>query len=754
MIAGVAAQTRRERIRARLMWRFAGLAVLAVVGIVATHVMAWRWIDAPQAARPLLMSGVLLSAAAVGVLVWLWLRIDEQVVLPLRMLANTLQTAVHAETEPDAQTIEQVRAAPGAVGPAAADLLLALGESRRAARAERALAAADADQQKHRLAAVLQDLDEAVLICSPAHRIRLLNRAAVSLLAGNGEIGLGRSLAEGLAPGPLQHAWERLCSAARRGEATTTQAVCASQDGNRLFQCRISLLGAATPGEAAPGSDGYLMSMRDITHELASHVAQDGLLTEALALGRETAARLQARLSRQALSGPAVPAEVIEQVQQLSARVQALGEARQRVAASHWPMEDVHVSDLLDEVTRRAEGRVACRIDDALVLHCDGLSVIALLGHLVARLAPLDRDGCCTLTAIEVRGHGLLEFSWRGRAVTAEETAHWQADALPEVPGGLPGRDILALHRSELILPLEADVEASTGLVAGADSGPETGPAVEASVAMTDGKRAIDPAAAEATAAAGRQRLGVPLALAGGPAAVGLAPVHGSGLPDRPEFYDFELPELPGENEVLDAPLESLSFVVFDTETTGLEPFNGDEIVQIAGVRVLNGRVLAGEVFETLVDPQRPIPSSSIRIHGISPEMVAGAPTVTEALTMFRRFARGSVLVAHNAAFDMAFLRRPGHGVAFDNPVLDTVLISAWLFDHTGAHGLDDLARRVGVETDQVVRHSAAGDTWITAQVFVRLQAMLRGKGIGTLRSTLEACAQMRAIRRAQARYS
>lgn len=189
--------------------------------------------------------------------------------------------------------------------------------------------------------------------------------------------------------------------------------------------------------------------------------------------------------------------------------------------------------------------------------------------------------------------------------------------------------------------------------------------------------------------------------------------------------YDFALARR-GES----SRLADLTCVVFDTETTGLGP--DDRIVQIAGLRIARGR-LTGERFETLVNPGCPIPPASTAIHRISDEMVADAPDLTRALAAFHHFAEDAVLVAHNAPFDMDLLRRAtaGTGVAFDNRVLDTVLLSAMLWGNSAPHLLDALCARLGVAIAPEDRHSAMGDARATAQVFLRLIPALEAKGIG-----------------------
>jgi len=205
-----------------------------------------------------------------------------------------------------------------------------------------------------------------------------------------------------------------------------------------------------------------------------------------------------------------------------------------------------------------------------------------------------------------------------------------------------------------------------------------------------------------------------------------------TALPPRPEFFDFDALRLsPSDAALADRPLAALAYCVFDLETTGLDIEN-DAIVSVGAVRVLGSRVLGSENFSTLVDPGRPIPPASTAIHGIDDAAVAGAPNAPAAIAQLKRFAHDAVLVAHNAAFDLAFVARAAKagGYAFDNPPFDTLLVARWLFPDLADHSLEGLANLLGVEIGR--RHSALDDARATAAIFAKLVDICRHRGLAT----------------------
>lgn len=216
---------------------------------------------------------------------------------------------------------------------------------------------------------------------------------------------------------------------------------------------------------------------------------------------------------------------------------------------------------------------------------------------------------------------------------------------------------------------------------------------------------------------------------------------HAPILPEhRPVDFDFDLFKQTGFTTALDnEPLNQLTCTVFDTETTGLDPGAGDEIISIGAIRVVNGRLVASDYFDQLVNPQRGIPRESTRFHGITDEMVRDEPTMDTVLPQFSRYVANSILIAHNAAFDMRMLQNyePSTGIKFNQPVLDTMLLSSVVHPSHKSHNLRAIAHRLGINI--VGRHTALGDAMATARLFVKLLPLLAEQKIYTLKDAREA---------------
>jgi len=205
-------------------------------------------------------------------------------------------------------------------------------------------------------------------------------------------------------------------------------------------------------------------------------------------------------------------------------------------------------------------------------------------------------------------------------------------------------------------------------------------------------------------------------------------------LGGHPRFVreDAGLWRLKGEGEGArpSAPdaLEHLSYVVVDVETTGTSPDSGHRITEIAAVVVRDG-VLA-ERFESLVNPERPIPRFITQLTNISWEMVKDAPTFREICEPLLDLMAGHVFVAHNAGFDWRFVSsevRRATGRELDGRRLCTVRLSRKLLPQLRRRSLDWVTAHYGVEI--AARHRAMGDAEATAKVLLRLLADARDRG-------------------------
>ncbi|MDD4319253.1 MAG: 3'-5' exonuclease [Candidatus Peribacteraceae bacterium] len=169
------------------------------------------------------------------------------------------------------------------------------------------------------------------------------------------------------------------------------------------------------------------------------------------------------------------------------------------------------------------------------------------------------------------------------------------------------------------------------------------------------------------------------------------------------------------------APIPSLT--VFDLETTGLDPRKGHRIIEIAGVRVENGKILEETAFVSFVNPERDIPFEAQRINKIADGDVKDAPTIDAVLPQFLMFAQDSVLVAHNAAFDAGFLtveKEYCWGYTDLPEILCTMQLSRTLFPHEFRHNLDVIARKFNLSVPEK-RHRALADTVLAAQALLKM---------------------------------
>ena len=165
--------------------------------------------------------------------------------------------------------------------------------------------------------------------------------------------------------------------------------------------------------------------------------------------------------------------------------------------------------------------------------------------------------------------------------------------------------------------------------------------------------------------------------------------------------------------------LKGKEFVVFDFETTGLNAYSGDKIVEIGAVKVIDGAIV--QSFRTLVNPERDIPAEASAVHKIFKADVIGAPKAEQALQDFYKFTRGSILVGYNVGFDYGFLDKQGKECRylFENKVFDVYKMAQKYVKSKTNYKLKNIAKELGI--DLVNAHSALFDTIATAEVFIKL---------------------------------
>ena len=582
-------------------------------------------------------------------------------------------------------------------------------------------ASRNVEQERSRLAALMSELTQSVVVCNLDGRVLLYNnRARVQFrtlsqtptLADGAElIGLGRSIYAVFDPRLVAHALENIQHRLQRGVANPSAQFVTTTRAGHLLRVQMAPVRSTSAEPGREGDlNGFVLMLDNITSDFEQESARDRLLHGLTEDSRASLGNMQAAV--EVLEDPELDVSmresfhrvIHEEVHAMSGRIRTLAAQAARLMKTRWPLEDMRGTDLVAAARRRIEAARGLRtdsaeVDDVLWLKVDSFSLLQALAYLAGRLAE-EYDikiVWLRLTPADKRAH--LDLVWSGQAVSTEALASWETDPIrvgSEI-GSLSVRDIVQRHGGEFWFERDrARQQAFFRFL----------------LPLASAQEELDSSAL----------------------------LHHEG---RPEYYDFDLFHVNELTRELDERrLTELSYTVFDTETTGLDPSSGDEIIQIGATRLVNGKLLKGECFEQLVDPRRPIDEASIPIHGITPDMVAGQPTIEKVLPAFHAFAHDTVLVAHNAAFDMRFLQLKENttGVRFEQPVLDTLLLSALMHPNQESHRLEAIAERFGVKVSG--RHTALGDAMVTAEIFLKLLPLLAEMGIHTLGQAREATQQ------------
>ncbi|MBP6780032.1 MAG: DNA polymerase III subunit epsilon [Ottowia sp.] len=605
-----------------------------------------------------------------------------------------------------------------------ADAVNALAAQRDALRAdvaaEVARASASVRLERNRLAALMSELTQSVVVCNRDGRILLYNQRArmqfralsdAPQLAGGAElIGIGRSIYAVFDKRLVAHALESISHRRARGAQQPSAQFVTTTRGGQLLRVQVAPVHDAGEDEAeADRLGGFVLMLDNITRSFEEESARGQLLHGLTEGSRASLASLQAAVEMLGYDDlePAMRERFLgvlrDEVRTLAGRVDEVARQSADSLRTRWPLEEMRGAEFVELAARQVGAHCGVpamvgAVDAGLWLRLDSFSMLQALAYLGQRLVDEFAVRALTLRLAAQGTRAQLDLVWTGHAMSTETVMSWEMDAMRigAETHPLSVRDVVERHDAEMWF--ERDRAAHQAFF----------------------------------------RFLLPLASSGDEAAEGLAEVE-----SRPEFFDFDLFAVSESDAALDErPLSELVYTVFDTETTGLNPSGGDEIIQIGAARVVNGRLLRQESFEQLVDPGRDIPAAGIPIHGITPDMVVGQPRIDEVLPAFHQFAQDTVLVAHNAAFDMKFLQllEPRTGLRFQQPVLDTLLLSAVVHPNQESHRLEAIAERFGITV--LGRHTALGDAVVTAEVLLKLIPLLKDMGIVTLAQARAAAQQ------------
>lgn len=593
-------------------------------------------------------------------------------------------------------------------------------------------AAASVEQEKDRLSALMSELNQSVVVCNLDGVILLYNQCArneFEKITTNGQkwvLGLGRSIYSFFEKAMLLHAIEKISNNLAQKNSRNLTNFVTTTDSGQLLRVQVgAVINTKPPSEQNHNINklgGLILMLENITEKMEEQRQRDLILKD-LTEGNRVALSLIKTSAQNLQSNPQM--DFTEQKKHLQLIEQQSTQMAEKInnilidyadsLKSRWPLEEILGNYLVRGIAHRIENRLgmSCRVSEyhqsspnqpqELWVAVDSYSILQVMYSLAIRL-----HEAFSVRYINLRINldnenpqkiAQIDLLWQGNAISTETFMNWEAESLNMlgINNPLSARDVLDRHGGSLSYKRESASQSSFF------------------------------------------RLQLPFVQT---AQIAKTNINKNQISSRPEYYDFDLFDWASTSQELETcKLSSLNYTVFDTETSGLVPSN-DEIIQIGAVRVVNGRLLKNEYFDELIDPKKTLSAENIAIHGITQEMVLGKLTIDKVLPMFYIFCQDTVLVAHNAAFDMRFLqiKESKTGIKFTQPVIDTLVISEIVHPHQENHRLETIAKRLGIEVRG--RHTALGDAIVTGEVFVRMLPLLAEKGISTLGQLHEASAK------------
>ena len=572
-------------------------------------------------------------------------------------------------------------------------------------------AQAKLNEERTRLAALMSEMPHGVLVCNTDGQILLYNQQTQQLFSAaqtdenrlHGILGLGRSVFSILDRDPIVHALELLHKSIDSGQAKPVSSCMMTLHSGVCL--RVKMAPVYLEQNETKTISGFVLTLQDMTSQIEADTRRDMLIQALTDDLQSTLQKIRSSITT-ILNQPRLDYEQLtnyrKTIDQASLSLQdKIEQARVNYARHLYDLsktEDVLAANLLEVLSKNIQERsgitVNVQSEEGLWLKLDSYSMVQAISHLSGLLKEREQtpELLITLTTNEP---GEVEFAiiWPEEDVNLELLEEWQATPL------LTDSQGKILNFRDLISQMGGSIKTLSYLEQ-----------------ICSGILLTFPPVAEADHRAMQV-----------------------SLEHRPISYEFDLFNRTAWQELGQTPLDKLTYVVFDTETTGLNPSDGDEIIQLGAIRIVNGQMLHHESIDQLVDPRRHVPASSVAIHGIDPSLLPGQPTIDKVLPHFHKFAENSVLVAHNAAFDMRFLQLQEEktGIKFDNPVLDTLLLSSIIHPNQDSHALEGLAERLNVTI--VGRHTALGDAIVTAEVLLKMIPLLKANGILTLEDAIAA---------------